>query len=80
MRVMLDREGPLYQVVYDQCTSPERINSQSKAMGIKRPLVRNLRSVRTLNTLTSLVINARALERAHHLNASLLTTQARKVT
>jgi hypothetical protein len=33
-------------------------------MGIKRPAVHNLRSVRNLNTLTYLVINARALQRA----------------
>jgi hypothetical protein len=77
MRVMLDRQGPLYHAVYDQRTSTERINSQSKAMGIKRPVVRNLCSIRNLNTLTYLVINARALQRARDLNASLLTTPIR---
>ncbi len=77
MRVMLDRQGPLYHAVYDQRTSTERINSQSKAMGIKRPVVRNLSSIRNLNTLTYLVINARALQRARDLNASLLTTPIR---
>lgn len=79
MRVMLDRQSPLYHAIYDQRTSTERINSQSKAMGIKRPVVRNLRSIRNLNTLTYLVINARALQRARDLNASLLTTQVGKV-
>ncbi len=79
MRVTLDRDGPLYKAIYKQRTSTERINSQSKALGIKRPKVRNIRSVRNLNTLTYLVINARALQRARELNASLLTTQLTKV-
>jgi len=52
--------------------------SQSKALGIKRPKVRNLHSVRNLNTLTYLVINARALQRARQINASLLTTRLGK--
>ncbi len=76
---MLDRQSPLYHAIYDQRTSTERINSQSKAMGIKRPVVRNLPAVRNLNTLTYLVINARALQRARDLNSSLLTTQLGKV-
>jgi hypothetical protein len=75
MRVKLDRDGPLYQGIYNQRTSTERINSQSEALGIKRPKVRTIGSVRTLNTLTYLVINARALQRARDLNASLLTTK-----
>ena len=79
MRVMLDRQSPLYQAIYDQRTSTERINSQSKALGIKRPKVRNIHSVRNLNTLTYLVINARALQRARDLNACLLTDLVRKV-
>lgn len=73
MRVTLDRDGPLYHAVYDQRTSTERINSQSKELGIKRPKVRNIDSIRNLNTLTYLVINARALRRARELNASLLS-------
>lgn len=75
MRVTLDRQSPLYKGIYHQRTSTERINSQSKALGIKRPKVRNIDSVRNLNTLTYLVINARALQRARDLNASLLTTR-----
>ena len=51
----------LYHAVYNQRTSTERINSRSKELGIKRPKVRNLDSIRNLNTLTYLVINARAL-------------------
>lgn len=74
MRVTLDRESPLYQGIYNQRTSTERINSQSKERGIKRPKVRNNSSVRNLNTLTYLVINARALQSARDLNTSLLTT------
>jgi hypothetical protein len=79
MRVTLDRRSPLYKAIYHQRTSTERINSQSKDLGIKRPKVRNLRSVRNLNTLTYLVINARALQRARDLHASLLTTQLGKI-
>jgi len=79
MRVTLDRDSPLYKAIYHQRTSTERINSQSKALGIKRPKVRNIRSVRNLNTLTYLVINARALQRARELNASLLTTRLGRV-
>ena len=79
MRVTLDRESPLYKGIYCQRTSTERINSQSKALGIKRPKVRNIRSIRNLNTLTYLVINARALQRVRALNASLLTTRLGKL-
>ena len=59
--------------------STERGNSQSKAAGLERPKVRNIHSVRNLNTLTYLLINARALRRARMLNASLLTTLLGKV-
>jgi hypothetical protein len=79
MRVTLDRNGPLYHAVYDQRTSNKRINSQSKALDIKRPKVRNLDSIHTLNTLTYLVINARALRRVRDLNAPLLTTPVKMV-
>lgn len=73
MRSTLDRSAPLYKAVYTQRTSTERINSQAQALGIERPKVRNSRSVRNLNTLTYLVINAKALQRARSINASLLT-------
>lgn len=72
MRVTLDRDGPLYQGIYKQRTSTERINSQSEAMGLKRPKVRNGRSVANLNTLTYILINLKALQRARDINASLL--------
>lgn len=63
MRFTLDRNSLLYQLVYRQRTSAERINSQSKALGLKRPLVRNFRSVRTLATLTSILLNLKAPQR-----------------
>jgi Transposase DDE domain len=73
MRVTLDRTAPLYKAIYRQRTSPERINSQALALGIERPKVRKSRSVENLNTLTYLVINAKALQRARSRNASLLS-------
>ncbi|MBV9019887.1 MAG: hypothetical protein JO125_06080 [Chloroflexi bacterium] len=79
MRVTLHREGPLYKGVYRQRTSTERGNSHAQALGLKRPKVRNMDSVRNLNTLIYLLINARALQRARTLNAGLLTTMLGKV-
>lgn len=72
MRVTLNRSSPLYKAVYTQRTSTERINSQSQAAGIERPKVRNGRSVHTLNTLTYILINVRALQRAKSINKGLL--------
>ncbi|MBO0794070.1 MAG: transposase [Ktedonobacteraceae bacterium] len=71
-RVLLDRTSPLYQVIYTQRTSCERINSQAKELGIERPKVRNRRSVANLNTLTYVIINVRALDRAQSINRELL--------
>jgi hypothetical protein len=72
MRVLLDRTSPLYQVIYNQRTACERINSQAQALGIERPKVRNIHSVRNLNTLTYLIINVRALQKAKSINKGLL--------
>jgi len=72
MRVLLDRQSPLYQAVYNQRTSCERINSQAQALGIERPKVRNGRSVAHLNTLIYLVINVRVLQKAKSINRGLL--------
>ena len=72
MRVTLDRESPLYHVIYNQRTSCERINSQAKDLGIERPKALNIRSIRTLNSLIYLTINIKALQRARQINASLL--------
>ncbi len=74
MRSRMERHTPLYQAVYRQRTAAERINSQAKELGIERPKVRNLRSVRNLNTLIYVVINVRALARAKAINAALLST------
>jgi len=73
MRALLDRAGPLYKAVYTQRTCCERINSQAKDLLIERPKARNIRSVRRLNTLIYITINAKALQRARTINASLLT-------
>jgi hypothetical protein len=72
MRVTLDRSGPLYNAIYRQRTCAERINSQAKELGIERPKVRNIHSVRNLNTLTYLIVNVRALQRAISTNKGLL--------
>ena len=72
MRVTLNRDGPLYHGIYNQRTSAERINSQAQAFGIERPKVRNIHSVRNLNTLTYLVINVRVLADAMSINKGLL--------
>lgn len=72
MRVVLDRDGPLFHAVYNQRTACERINSQAQALGIERPKVRNGRSVANLNTLIYLVINARVLAKAQSINRGLL--------
>ena len=73
MRVTLDREGPLFHAIYRQRTTCKRINSQAKAFGIERPKVRNGASVNNLNTLTYLVINGEALQRARSIHTSLLS-------
>jgi hypothetical protein len=72
MRALLDRQSPLYQAIYTQRTSCERINSQAQALGIERPKVRNGRSVAHLNTLIYLIINVRALQKAKSINTGLL--------
>jgi hypothetical protein len=74
-RATLDRDGPLYHIIYNQRTCCERINSQAKELGIERPKVHNGRSVANLNTLIYVVINVRALQRAKSINARLLSTQ-----
>jgi len=69
IRVLLDRDSAAYKDLYRQRTSTARINSQATALGIERPKVRNGNSVRTLNTLTYIVINVQALARARLANA-----------
>jgi hypothetical protein len=70
LRATLDRQSDACQAIYRQRTSAERINSQATALGIERPKVRTAASVARLNTLTYLVINARALQRVRLLNAA----------
>ena len=75
MRVTLDRDGPLYQAVYRQRTSTECANSHAKKQFLlDHPLVRDCRSVCHLNTLTCILINLKALQRARSINTSLLPT------
>jgi len=75
MRVTLDRQGPLYQAIYRQRTSTERANSHAKKQFLlDHPLVRTFHSVRHLNTLTCILINLKALQRARSINSSLLST------
>ena len=76
MRLTLDRQSETYKTLYKQRTAAERINSQAVALGIERPHVRNIHSVRNLNSLTYLVINARALRRARQINARSPTRAA----
>ena len=72
MRITLDRTSPLYKVIYNQRTCCEQINSQAKELGIERPKVRNINSVRNLNTFIYLIINVRALIRVKSINKGLL--------
>jgi Transposase DDE domain len=69
LRLSLDRHSAAYRAIYKQRTSTERINSQATALGIERPRVRNIHSVRNLNTLTYILINVRALKRVRAINA-----------
>jgi hypothetical protein len=67
MRICVDRHSDEYNQLYRQRTASERINSQAKDYGIERPKVRNGHSVVNLNTLTYIVINARALQRVRYI-------------
>jgi hypothetical protein len=73
MRVLLNRDSAAYKDLYRQRTAAERINAQAKALGIERPKVRNSASVHNLNTLTYIVINVQALERAQAAKARAAT-------
>lgn len=68
MRWRLDRQSPAYKTIYKQRTTTERINSQSKALGIERPLQRRLEPIARRNTLIYIVINIRAIFRYHDRN------------
>jgi hypothetical protein len=76
MRIALDRHSQSFRRIYRQRTSAERINAQAKALGIERPKVRNLASVRNLNTLTYIVINVHAIQRIRRIKAECPATGA----
>lgn len=64
MRLTLDRHSDTFKRLYRQRVHVEQLFSQATALGIERPKVRNIASVRNLNTLTYIVMNVRALLRA----------------
>lgn len=72
-RVTLDRDSHQYKTVYRQRTSCERINSHSKAYGLAHPKVRRQRSVVRLTTLTYILLNLQALQRARATNQRPVT-------
>ena len=63
LRYSLDRDAELYKATYRQRTAVERINSQTKALGIERPHIRNGKAIANLNTLIYVLINLRLLQR-----------------
>jgi hypothetical protein len=63
LRYTLDRDGEAYKQIYKQRTAVERINSQAKALGIERPILRNFASITNQNTLIYILINLRLLQR-----------------
>jgi hypothetical protein len=63
LRYTLDRDSQAYKDIYKQRTAVERINSQAKALGIERPLIRNGKAIANLNTLIYTLINLRLLQR-----------------
>ncbi len=71
LRHQIDRDSDLYHQIYDQRTATERINSQTKALGIERPKLRNQRAITNLNTLIYILINLRALHRIRAKKARL---------
>ena len=63
LRYQIDRDGELYKSLYCQRTACERINSQSVALGIEHPLLRNGPAIANQNTLVHVLINLRFLDR-----------------
>jgi hypothetical protein len=63
LRYTLDRDSQAYKDAYKQRTAVERINSQAKALGIERPILRNGAAIANLNTLIYILINLRLLQR-----------------
>ena len=79
MRALLDRDSPLYKVVYTQRTGYVSASTARPRTWASRPKARNIHSIRRLNTLIYITINAKALHRARAINASLLTPKLGKV-
>ena len=63
LRYTLDRDAQAYKDTYKQRTAVERINSQAKALGIERPMLRNGAAIANLNTFIYILINLRLLQR-----------------
>ncbi len=66
LRYTLDRDSDAYKLIYNQRTAVERINSQAKALGIERPILRNGKAIANQNTLIYLLINLRFLHRLRY--------------
>jgi hypothetical protein len=69
LRYQIDRHSEQYKEVYNQRTATERINSQATELGIERPKLRNGQAIANLNTLIYVLINLRALQRIHQIEA-----------
>ena len=63
LRYTLDRESVAYKDAYRHRTATERINSQTVALGIERPHLRNGQAIANRNTLIYTLINLRFLRR-----------------
>jgi hypothetical protein len=63
LRYTLDRDSQVYKDIYRQRTAVERINSQTFALGIERPHIRNGSAIANTNTLIYTLINLRLLQR-----------------
>lgn len=71
-RVTLNRDAPLFHILYNERTGCERVNARAKELGIERPRVRNGHSVANLNTLIYVIVNVRVLQKAKSINKQLL--------
>ncbi len=74
LRHQIDHESSLYKEIYRQRTATERINSQAKALGIERPMLRHQGAIANQNTLIYVLINLRTLQR--HSSEAFLAQQA----
>lgn len=72
IRNQLDRKSEAYKQLYAQRTTTERIFSQAKQLGIERPKLRNQQSIANSNTLTYVLLNLYAWQRAHQHRLQLL--------